>query len=195
MALLVASIIAGSVGIPEDVLFVLDGLPLIVLQISACCGYKFEIVSKVRHMVTLAVLFVVTLASSIFTTVLHARGYLFVNFAALPNSRSLAIALLVLSWVSPPAAIIGFIVSYREYAKPLPHVMRPPRVWSTLYSSEENLSRTHSMELGHITTEYKIGSFATWDPTRLNRTVVPRVHLEANCRIPEPEQWTTVALN
>ncbi|KAK0483385.1 hypothetical protein IW261DRAFT_944606 [Armillaria novae-zelandiae] len=190
IALLIVSIVAGSVGIPEDVLFVLDGLPFLVLQVSACCGYKFEIVSMVRHMTTLGVLFVVTLASAIFTTILHAQGYLVQNFAALPNSKSLAIALVVLSWVSPPAAVIGFIVSYKEYKQP-----QPPRVWGAIYSSEENLSRTHSMELGHITTEYKIGSFATWDPSRIHRTVIPRVQLEPNCRIPEPEQWTTLALD
>ncbi|SJL00150.1 uncharacterized protein ARMOST_03462 [Armillaria ostoyae] len=189
MALLIASIIAGSVGIPEDVLFFLDGLPFIVLPVSASCGYKFEIVSKVRNMVTFGVLFVVTLISSIFTTVLHAQGYLIENFAALPNSKSLAIALVVLSWVSPPAAIIGFVVSYKESS----HIIQPPRVWGRMYNNEANLSRTHSMELGHITTEYKLGSFTTWDPSRTHRTVIPRVQLEANCRI--PEQWTTVALD
>ncbi|PBK96602.1 hypothetical protein ARMGADRAFT_701992 [Armillaria gallica] len=172
VALLIASIIAGSVGIPEDILFILGGLPFIVLQVSACCGYKFEIVSKVRNMVTF--------------------GYLIENFAALPNSKSLAIALVVLSWVSPPTAVIGFVVSYKEYIQPS-HIIQPPRVWGRLYNDEPNLSRTHSMELGHITTEYKIGSFTTWDPSRTHRTVIPRVQLEANCRI--PEQWTTVALD
>ncbi|KAK0197349.1 hypothetical protein F5146DRAFT_1130155 [Armillaria mellea] len=192
ITLLIASIIAGSVGIPEDILFVVDGLPFIVLQVSACCGYKFEIVSKVRHMTTFGVLFVVTLASSIFTTVLHAQGYLIENFAALPNSKSLAIALVVLSWISPPTAIIGFVVSSKE-SQPTSHIMRPPRVWSAIYNNEENLSRTHSMELGHITTKYNIGSFTTWEPSRVHRTVIPRVQLAESCRI--PDQWTTVALD
>ncbi|KAK0240382.1 hypothetical protein EDD85DRAFT_487050 [Armillaria nabsnona] len=192
VALLIASIIAGSVGIPEDILFILDGLPFIVLQVSACCGYKFEIVSKVRNMVTFGVLFVVTLASSILTTILYAQGHLIENFAALPNSKSLAIALVVLSWFSPPTAVIGFFVSYKDSIQPS-HINRPPRVWGRIYNNEPNLSRTHSMELGHITTEYKIGSFTTWDPSKTHRTVIPRVQLEANCRI--PEQWTTVALD
>ncbi|KAK0210513.1 hypothetical protein DFS33DRAFT_1404367 [Desarmillaria ectypa] len=201
VALLIASLVAGSIEMAEAFLILLDGLSPVVTLYTIIWRYlkygwwsKEEIkeLSKVRSMVTFSVLFLITLTSSILTTVLEGQGQLVGGFAALPNSRSLAIALVVLSWVSPPAVVVGFVVAYKENVQP-PPIIQPPRMVTRLYNDGPNISRTHSMELGHITTEYKIGSFTTWDPSKIHRTVIPRVQLEANCRIPDPERWTTVA--
>ncbi|KAK0459484.1 uncharacterized protein EV420DRAFT_269086 [Desarmillaria tabescens] len=204
VSLLMASLVAGSIGVAEACLILLDGLAPVITLYTMVWRYlrygwwsKEEIdeVSKVRSMVTFSVLFVITLSSSILTTVLEVQGQLIQSFAALPNPKPLAIALAVLSWLSPLAGIVGFAVTYREKILP-PPVLEPPRVVRRLYSNDTvNLSRTHSMELGHITTEYKIGSFTPWDPSRTHRTVIPRVQLEPSCRIPDSERWSTVALD
>ncbi|KAG7452750.1 uncharacterized protein BT62DRAFT_1070476 [Guyanagaster necrorhizus] len=193
LALLMASLIVGSIGLIEGVAILLNGLPPVVTMYTMLWRYhkyewwskdEIEELSKVRSMVTFGVLFVITLTSSILYTVLEVQGQLVESFSALSNSNSLAVVLVVLSWVSPPAVVIGFVVAYKENLQS-PPIVRPPRMVGRFCNDDANISRTHSMVLGHVTTEYKIGSFTSWDPSKTHRMVILRAQLETKCQIPE----------